>query len=120
MGQSLIFSECLFLTRSLARDIIILLKSSIKLSIKKTPKVAAKGVFLCLLKALRLDYLSHLSCHLRISHSVISSELTPTSSGSRTSSIKHFSIKSHLLSSANWVLRLCYYTMLACFIPWSI
>ena len=34
-----------FLTRSLARDIIILLKSSIKLSIKKTPKVAAKGVF---------------------------------------------------------------------------
>lgn len=34
-----------FLTRTLARDIIILLKSSIKLSIKKTPKVAAKGVF---------------------------------------------------------------------------
>lgn len=86
------------LTAILAHGIIVLLKSSIKLSIKKTPRGATLGVFLCLLKARRLRYLSHLSCHLRISHSVISSELTPTSSGSRTSSIKHFSIKSHLLS----------------------
>jgi len=40
-----VISELSIFDTTLARDIIILLKSSIKLSIKKTPKVAAKGVF---------------------------------------------------------------------------
>lgn len=48
---------------------------------------------MCLLKALRLDYLSHLSCHLRTSHSAISSVLTPTSSGSRTSYLSEITPK---------------------------
>ena len=46
------------LTPNFHHDIIILLKSSRKLSITKTPLAATKGVFLYLLKALRLDYLS--------------------------------------------------------------
>lgn len=84
------------LTPNFHHDIIILLKSSRKLSITKTPLAATKGVFLYLLKALRLDYLSPLFRHLRISHSAISSATTLTNNGSKTSSRKLYSITSHL------------------------
>ncbi len=90
----------IFLTLLLYHATMKVLKSSRNISIKKTPRWPSRCFLLCLLKARRLNYLSRLFCHLRISHSTISSATTLTNNGSKTSSRNTFSIKSHLPTCA--------------------